>query len=288
MNVLSLFDGMSCGQIALTNLGIEVDNYFASEIDKYAIEVSSYNYPNTIHVGDVRNITVSNGMLVTDNGIFKIDLLIGGSPCQSLSRLGNGTGLAGKSGLFYEYLRIKNELHPCKFLLENVVCSNKDRDVITAEMGVSPIKINSNMYTPQSRNRYYWTNIPFELDNKTVSSLKDILEDGVPVESIISESRLRWLSSEKGKLCVEKGYASIDPEIAQCLTARSEGSWNSNYVTRDGLITRLTPKEYERLQGVPDDYTSVVKIGERYKMIGNGWTVNVIENILSGIAKEKE
>lgn len=290
MNVLSLFDGMSCGMIALDRLGIEVTNYFASEIDKHAIKVSKENWRDTVtHIGDVTKISYENGVLCTEVGDFEveIDLIIGGSPCQSISNLGDGSGLDGKSGLFYKYLELKNAVvgrNPkAKFLLENVVGNKKAIQEISKEMGVQGVLFNSNLLSAQNRARYYWTNITFDLPSDQGILLKDILEEGVPNDSILTPGRLKWLTSEKGKACLEKRYAVIDPIKANCLTARSDASWNSNYVTREGQLTRLTPIEYERLQTVPDNYTASVRNSERYKILGNGWTVDVIAHILKGL-----
>lgn len=272
INVLSLFDGMSCGQIALERANIDVDKYFASEIDKHAIKVTQHNYPNTIQVGDVTALDVSL--------LPSIDLLIGGSPCQSISTLGNGSGLDGKSGLFFEWLRIKNETIPKYFLLENVVGSKKALETITNLVGVEPVLFNSNLVSGQNRARYYWTNISFELPVDKGVLLKDILDQDVQETSKLSHARLRWLLSESGQQCVSKRYAALDPVKANCLTARSDASWNCNYVTRGGEITKLSPEEYEKLQTVPIGYTSCVKTSERYKMLGNGFTVEVIAHIL--------
>ena len=290
MNVLSLFDGLSCGMIALDRLGIEITNYFASEIDKHAIKVSKHNWGDKItHIGDVTKISYENGVLCTEVGDFEveIDLIIGGSPCQSISNLGDGSGLDGKSGLFYKYLELKNAVvgrNPkAKFLLENVVGNKKAIQEISKEMGVQGVLFNSNLLSAQNRARYYWTNITFDLPSDQGILLKDILEEGVPEDSILTPGRARWIASEKGKQCIEKRYAVIDPVKANCLTARSDASWNSNYVTREGQLTRLTPIEYERLQTVPDNYTASVRNSERYKMLGNGWTVDVIAHILKGL-----
>ena len=151
MNVLSLFDGMSCGQIALNKSGIKYNNYYASEIDKYAIKVTQHNYPNTIQLGDITKIKGSD--------LPKIDLLIGGSPCQSFSNAGRGTGFDGKSGLFWEYVRILKEVQPTYFLLENVKMKKEWQDVISETLGVQPIEINSKFFVPQNRPRLFWTNI---------------------------------------------------------------------------------------------------------------------------------
>lgn len=292
MNVLSLFDGMSAGQIALERAGIKVDKYFASEIDKHAIKVTKHNYPNTIHIGDVTKVKYEGGTLYTENGNYDviIDLIIGGSPCQSISTLGDGTGLAGKSGLFFKFLELKNSVQKynsnAKFLLENVVGNKKAIDQITELMGVDAILFNSNLVSAQNRARYYWTNITFSLPEDKKIKLKDILESGTPDDSILTPGRANWVNSRSGKKCFDKRYAVLDPEKANCLTARSDASWNSNYVTREGQITRLTPIEYERLQTVPDNYTSCVRRSERYKMLGNGWTVDVISHIFKNLVDD--
>lgn len=275
INVLSLFDGMSCGMIALQRAGIEVKNYYASEIDKYAIKVSKANYPNIIHLGDVLKIDPLS--------LPKIDLLIGGSPCQSISNLGDGSGLGGSSGLFYQYLHLKKELNPKYFLLENVVGNKKAIKTISDLMQVEPVLINSNIFSAQNRARYYWTNITVPKQEPLDINLLDILDDNPKHSCQLSDGRLRWLLSHKGQECLKKRYASLDPKRASCLTARSDASWNSNYVTRDGVITKLTCEEYEKLQTVPVGYTSCVSDAQRYKMIGNGWTVDVISHIFKGL-----
>lgn len=277
INVLSLFDGISCGRVALQRAGIQVNKYFASEIDKHAIKVASSNWPETVHVGDVTKLST--------NGLPKIDLLIAGSPCQSLSTMGDGTGLDGTSGLFYQFVRIKDETDPTYWLLENVNGLKKGIDEITKVLGVEPIRINSSLVSAQKRDRLYWTNIPNISQPQDMGiSLKDILEPGLPELSILTPGRARWVTSEKGQQCLDKRYAVLDPTKANCLTARSDGSWNSNYVTRDGQITRLTPTEYERLQTLPDGYTDCIRTSERYKSIGNAWTVDVLAHIFKNIA----
>ena len=275
MNVLSLFDGMSCGQLALNKAGVEYENYFASEIDKAAMSVTQTNFPNTIQLGSVTELSADS--------LPSIDLLIGGSPCQSISNLGDGSGLEGKSGLFYHYVRLKNSLNPKHFILENVVGNKKAIDTITELLEVEPILFNSNLLSGQNRARYYWTNIKFELPANLGIHLKDIL-DNTPKETCrLTQGRLKWITKGKGVQSVAKRYASIDPVKASCLTARSDASWNCNYVTRQGELTKLTCEEYEKLQTVPVYYTSSAKTHERYKMLGNGWTVDVVAHILKSI-----
>lgn len=291
MNVLSLFDGISCGRLALERAGIPVTNYFASEIDKFAVKVSKDNWPDAHRLGDVHKVSFKDGILYGEDfemEIGQIDLILAGSPCQSISNLGDGTGLAGKSGLFYEFFRILFEVRAhnpdVKFILENVQGKKEAVDTISKDMGVEPVLIDSKHFTPQTRKRLYWTNIevaPIPENNTT--RLQNILEPGIPESSVISEGRVKWLMEGKGQKALAKRYATLDPERAGCLTARSDASWNSNYVTREGQITRLSPVEYERLQTLPDGYTACISNSQRFKSIGNGWTVDVIAHILKGL-----
>ena len=283
--VLSLFDGISCGRVALERAGIPVKAYYASEIDKHAIKVSKDNWKGIIHIGDVTKVSYKDGILYTECGEYevgKVDLIIGGSPCQSISNLGDGSGLQGKSGLFYHFLRILGEVEPSKFLLENVSGKRSAIDEITKTVGVEPLKINSNLFSAQNRERLYWTDIQgIEVpQTQFEKNLIDILEGGMPTTSTLSPGRLKWIMSEKGQECVNKRYANIDPIKAACLTARSDASWNCNYVTHNGVLTKLSCVEYERLQTLPDNYTKTVSDSNRYKALGNGWTVDVIAHIL--------
>ena len=182
MNVLSLFDGMSCGRIALN--GMSISKYFASEIDSHAIKISLKNYPNTKHLGDVTKITSEN--------LPKIDLLFGGSPCQSFSRAGDNKGFEGKSGLFWEFVRILKEVKPTYFLLENVVMKKEWKDIISEALGVQPIEINSNLTSSQNRKRLYWTNIPNvkKPEDKKIS-LESILQKNITgKEFILSQENI--------------------------------------------------------------------------------------------------
>ena len=200
--------------------------------------------------------------------------------CQSISNLGDGTGLDGKSGLFFHYLRLLKETQPKYFLLENVVGNKKAIAQITDLMQVEPVLFNSNLVSAQNRKRLYWTNIKFDLPEDKNIYLKDVLDEQPSSSSIVTAGRLKWLLSDKGRATLQKKYAVLDPEKANCLTARSDASWNCNYVTRNGVITKLSCEEYEKLQTVPIGYTSIAKSSERYKMLGNGWTVDVIAHIL--------
>lgn len=195
-NVLSLFDGLSCGQIALNRVGIEYGNYFASEIDKYAIQVTQTNYPNTIQLGDVTKVKASD--------LPKIDLLIGGSPCQGFSFAGKGLNFEDpRSKLFFEFVRLKNETQPKYFLLENVVMKKEHEKVISEFLGVEPILINSNLVSAQNRKRLYWTNIPgLKQPVDKEIGWGEIREHGVANNFYYSENGLSWLKrhgERKGK-----------------------------------------------------------------------------------------
>ena len=273
MNVLSLFDGISCGQVALNRAAIKIDNYYASEIDKDAIAVTQYNYPNTIQLGDVKNLK--------GNMLPKIDLLIGGSPCQDLSKAKTeGKGLVGeKSSLFYEYLRLLNEVKPKYFLLENVVMKKDYRDIITKELGVNPILINSNLVSAQNRERLYWSNIP----NITIPKDKNIL-----LKDIIKDERNwkqlgKWVYSKWGNQTKLDKLKLINANKSSTLTTSK--SHPANYYLNENktLYCNLDADEWELLQTLPQGYTKMLSESKRHKVIGNCWTVDVIVHILKGL-----
>ena len=279
MNVLSLFDGMSCGQIALNKLGIKYDNYYASEIDKFAIGITKKNYPNTIHLGDVRD--------VKGEDLPKIDLLFGGSPCQSFSNAGNGKGFEGSSGIFWEYVRVLREVKPKYFMLENVKMKKEWQDIITKELGVEPIAINSSLLSGQNRPRLYWTNIPgVEVPEDKGIKLKDILEDDnlVDKQHLMTPKAMIYMDGlRNGKQRWDYHKNPLDGKAA-CIVAsfyKLSGLGVLDYRTLGKPCRRLTPVECERLQTVPDNYTESASRTQRYKMIGNGWTVDVIAHIFS-------
>lgn len=313
MNVLSLFDGMSCGQIALEKSGFQVDKYFASEIDKYAMQVARANYPDMVHLGDVRDIKAhKNGELFVplDRG-YKIDLLIGGSPCQGFSFAGKQLNFDDpRSKLFWEYVRLLRELQPKYFLLENVKMKQESMDVITEALGVEPIFINSSIVSAQNRQRYYWTNIPMDKlpDDKGIM-LKDILEDGYVdrdkahcidanyfkggnLKSYFEKHRRQLVFSDEGLCHVGdadlKGHGYVrrvyHPDgKAPSLCAASGGNLEPKTFISPDSWRKLTPLECERLQTVPEGYTAHVSNTQRYRMLGNGWTVDVITHILKGM-----
>jgi len=378
MNVLSLFDGMSCGRIALDRLGIPVDKYYASEIDKYAIQVSEANYPDIIRLGDVCDVKAED--------LESIDLLIAGSPCQGFSFAGKQLAFDDpRSALFFEFVRLLKECKPKYFLLENVRMKKEFLDVITEQVGVEPIMINSALVSAQNRVRYYWTNIPgIEQPEQRGIVLKDILEPNL--ESDLSEKAIAYMNrgSEKwsgGKSRAEH-YIKHESKKSNCLTANmhkgvpygviavdkpiqvgtaidinghdvlkrvyspdgksptvntcqggnrepkvlagayrarsidkdgNRVSWKetkpkqmlelrkdskSNSVTsvqKDNVLTqnevywrKLTPLECERLQTVPDNYTNHVSNSQRFRMLGNGWTIETITHIFKNMQTLEE
>ena len=283
MKVLSLFDGISCGMIALERAGIRVERYVAYEIDKNAIKVSKHNYPQIEHCGDVTKADF------TQNEGF--DLLIGGSPCQDLCSMGSHKGLAGeKSSLFFEFARALKEVKPKYFLLENNASMTKEnKAIITRIMGVNPIMINSADFTPQNRKRLYWTNIPILKWTPKKLVLSDIAQ---PIEQkqefLITDKVFKYLSEEyTGRKIQRTVSASIRNlnEKSRCLSTCScdIGSNSGLCLYQDGEYFAATPIECERLQTLPDDYTFGISNPQRYKCIGNGWTVDVIAHILKGL-----
>jgi DNA-cytosine methyltransferase len=279
MKILSLFDGMSAGRIALERAGFEVEEYYASEIDKYAVQVSKDNYPDIIHIGDVTQVSYKDGVLHTQFGSYQtdIDMVIGGSPCQSFSVAGNGKGFDGSSGLFYEWVRILREVNPKYFLLENVCMKKEWENVITQEVGVNPIMINSALVSAQNRKRLYWTNIEGITQPKDKGILlRDILEnfifDKEPYYIVFNSNRPKNYKSDKSMCLVTSGGS------------KTKGVGISD---DSGMWIKITPIECERLQTIPDDYTKSVSNSQRYKMISNGWTVDVIAHIFSFISANK-
>ena len=269
--VLSVFDGMSCGQLALQRAGIEYKEYYASEIDKHAISVTQDNFPNTKQLGSITELKGSE--------LPKIDLLIGGSPCQSFSNAGRGAGFDGKSGLFWEYVRILKEVKPTYFLLENVKMKKEWKDIISKELGVEPVEINSSLVSAQNRPRLYWTNIPNLKQPKDKGILlKDVLNNNYKFKPLTKWFFSKW--GEKQKIDTLK---TIEAEKSFCLTTNKSHSKNY-YLTPDKTMARMLERdEVERLQTVPNGYTNIVSKTEAHKMLGNGWTVDVIAHIFNGL-----
>ena len=292
MNVLSLFDGMSCGQIALDNLGFKVDNYFASEIDRYAIQVTQKNYPNTIQIGsatDVKGVDLP-----------KIDLLYGGSPCQSFSRAGDGSGFDGKSKLFWEFVRLLKETNPKYFLLENVVMKKEWQDIITEALGVSPIQICSSKFSAQKRQRLYWANIKIDTNiidkevklTDVVKGSREVIYDSPLVLDSYEDGSLKIKNATKKGFLIANNGDSVNLEVPNSKTRRGRvgvGKTNTlntacNYaMVKSGELVKLNINDFELLQTLPKNYTQGVSNSQRKKMIGNGWTVDVIKHIFKGL-----
>jgi DNA-cytosine methyltransferase len=274
MNVLSLFDGMSCGQIALNRAGVKYDNYFASEIDKPAIKVTMANYPNTIQIGDVTQVKGAD--------LPKIDLLIGGSPCQGFSFAGKQLNFNDpRSSLFFEYVRLLRECSPKYFLLENVKMKKEYQDVISEQLGVEPILINSALVSAQNRNRLYWTNIPVDKPEDLNILLNNILEDNVDEKYYLSDKQKSMMKCFGAKYSFGGKIDNI--KSSPILASYGKVSGNSGKILINNRVRCYTPIECERLQTVPDNYTDCVSDTQRYKMLGNGWTVDVIAHILRGL-----
>lgn len=289
MKVLSLFDGMSCGQIALNKLGIKDYTYYASEIDKYAMQITQKNFPGTIQVGDVTKLKSED--------FTNIDLMFAGSPCQGFSFAGKQLAFDDpRSKLFFEFVRLLKEVKPKYFLLENVRMKKEYLDVISEQVGSQPTLINSALLSAQSRQRYYWTNMPFDknIEDKGVV-LRDILEGefgternkshcldanyykGSSVENYKKKSRRQMVFKKQSKI----------RDKSKTVRSSGRGSYDRHeWDSVDELHWRkLTPLECERLQTVPDNYTEGVSNTQRYKMLGNGWTVDVIAHILKSLRK---
>ena len=374
MNVLSLFDGCSSGQLALERAGVDVDNYFASEIDKYAITVTQANFPDTFQWGDVTKIKVPTK--------GSIDLLMGGSPCQGFSFAGHQLQFNDpRSRLFFDFVRILDAVKPKYVLLENVRMAKKSQDIMSKAMGFEPQALNSSLLSGQNRYRLYWWGklvgdtyeqipIPPMVDKGIV--MQDILEDGYATDEMTSGGKSHcltaryngavwWNSIErkqrtmvlkdnptmskdglirvgtadlKGHDSIKRVYAQegkaptlttmqgghrepkvaigrivnrrldehgtrkddqLDLPFTRQLEVRDDGKSNclttvqkDNVVVSKDMWRKLTPLECERLQTLPDNYTNHVSNSQRYKMIGNGWTVDVIAHILKTMDVEKQ
>ena len=288
MKILSLFDGISCGQIALERAGVEIDNYYASEIDNNAIKVTQHNYPNTIQIGNVTNLHYENDKLYSENGVFEvgnIDLLIGGSPCQGFSIAGKMLNFKDKrSVLFFEYVRILNEVKPKYFLLENVKMKKECQDIITRYLGVEPIEINSSLVSGQSRVRLYWTNIP----NVRLPKDKNIM-----FKDIISKDRkwfplLPWCLKKWGNKIKLDTLRTVEDDKSFCITTIKTHSKNYYLNKNRNMMTKLNSDEAELLQTIPVGYTNILAETQRFKCIGNAWTVDVIAHIFSYLESKGE
>jgi hypothetical protein len=283
MKVLSLCDGMSCGQIALERVGIEVNEYYAAEIKEIGIKVTKANYPNTIHIGNVNKISYKNGTLYTEKGNFyvgNIDLVMFGSPCQTFSiamkkELRVGLKNKEKSGLFLECYRILKEVNPTWFLMENVgTMKDEDKNFITELMGCEPIFINSSLVCAQLRRRYYWTNIPNVTipDDKGIE-LKDIITSG-----FVEKKKARALVVSESRPLTNKKRMIHRYKTTGMLTLVFE-----DLDDKENTCRIFNQTELERLQTVPEGYTKCLTRNEAADVLGDGWTVDVIAHILSGL-----
>ena len=274
MNVLSLFDGISCGQLALSKTGHKVSNYYSSEIDQHAMNVTRENFPNTTFIGDVVNVTTES--------LPVIDLLLAGSPCQGFSSNGGQLGFEHKqSKLFWHFIRLLRAINPTYFLLENVSMKKEWRDIISREVGVEPICINSQLVSAQSRKRYYWTNIPgIEQPADRGLTIFDILElPAAANQQMLTRAKKAYCLTATHGNCLGKDGLPIPSEIIH----NTKRHQRTCILDPTGDWRMLTPVECERLQTVPDGYTACVSQRQRYRALGNGWTVDVIAHILSKI-----
>ena len=288
MNVLSLFDGISCGQVALERAGFEVNNYYAAEVDKYAIKITQANYPNTKQMGDVTK------WREWDIDWSSIDLLIGGSPCQGFSFAGKQLAFDDpRSALFFEYLNILNHIKTVNpkvnFMLENVKMKKEYLDVISGLLGVQPVFINSALVSAQNRQRYYWANWEFGQPEDRGVYWGDIKEHGAPKCHYYTKKGLDWIRRHSERTGKE---LRVWPNNGKCQML--EASMFKNYsgqrffaVEDVNGLRYISLLECERAQTVPDNYTNHVSNTQRYKALGNGWTVDVIAHIFEGMRREK-
>ena len=309
INVISLFDGISAGRVALERAGFKIGNYYASEVDKYAIQVAQKNHPDTVQLGDVRRVTRSmfREDFLAEN---PIDLVIGGSPCQAFSVAGHQKGFEDDRGqLFWEFVRVLEEFKPRYFLLENVKMKPEHQQVITDALGVEPIEVNSACVSAQNRKRLYWTNIPFVGD---LSDRGIVLRDVLDAEGFVDRDKSFCLDANYWKggnlkqyfekhrrqlvftSCEQVGVAdginghdlikrvySVAAK-APTLNACTGDNREPKIATSSLTYRKLTPTECERLQTFPDGYTEGVSNTQRYKALGNSWTVDVIVELVRG------
>ena len=293
MNVLSLFDGISCGQLALNRAGIKYDNYYASEVDDNAISIAKKNFPNMIHLGDVREVTAEK--------LPKIDLILSGSPCQGFSIAGKQLAFDDpRSKLFFEFVRILKEVRErnpdVKFLMENVPMKTDYLEIITDYLKVEPVFINSSEITAQSRKRYYWMNWKVgSIFNQKDLVFEDIAEKNIDEDYFYNNRTLNYIKKETShRLQTPHQLGHINKSNSQAnrvysilgksVTMKAEGGGlgaKMGLYLDNGRIRRATPIEAERLQTLPDNYTLGLSDNQRYKVIGNGWTVDVICHLLN-------
>lgn len=294
-NVLSLFDGIACGRLALERTKIDFEKYYASEIDKNAIKVAMDNFPDIIQLGDITKWR--------EWELNGIDLIIGGSPCQGFSLNGKKLNFDDpKSKLFFEFVDIVNHYKPKYFLLENVKMRKDIQEAISEILGVEPILINSGLVSAQNRERLYWTNIPnISQPNDEKTYLKDIVEESLNCSEACDGELEEYFKGKEGKITNRglchigtaelNGMDSIKRVYHVCgksptLQTSTGGNREAKISVGEYRWRKLTPLEYERLQTVPDGYTKGIPKTQRYNVLGNGFTVKVIEHILGRIKNE--
>lgn len=287
MVVLSLCDGMGGGRIALDRAGIKVDKYFASEIDRNAIKCSTNNWNDIIHIGDIRNVSYIDGVLRTENGNYEIphiDLLMSGTPCQSfsLANVYNRNGLDGKSGIFLEALRILREVNPTYFLFENVRMGKESKSQLDEFLGVNGVEINSKLVSYQNRPRIYWTNFPITIPEDMNISFQDYIERNTNVGKLNkSKYYLKMWADGKGNNSIKGGCLNVTyADKIMCITTEQRRCPNAGLVECEDFCRILTQRELELAQTLPVGYTSGFSYNQAQKLIGNGWTINVIVHIL--------
>lgn len=291
MNVLSLFDGMSCGRIALERAGISVTNYYASEIDKHAIKASQDNYQDIVRLGDVTK------WRDWDIDWSSIDLLLAGSPCQGFSKIGKELAFDDpRSALFFTFIDILNylkSLNPnIKFLLENVRMKKEYLDVVNEYTGVDGLFINSELLSAQKRPRWYWFNWDVTYPQDKYVSFQLIKDDDKDrlIEAKVNDtpSRRKMWNDGNGTGGKTGGcYNITDSHKAYCLTVKQDRQPNSGLIQFDDFCRYLTRRELERLQTVPDGYTDSLSYNQCQKVLGNGWTVDVIAHIFNNLQKSE-
>ena len=285
--VLSLFDWMACGLVALKRIGVQPTHYYASEIDWYAKYIAKRNNPELIHIGNVKKVNWTD--------YEGIDLLIGGSPCQWFSFAGKQLNFEDhRSKLFFEYVRILREAKPKHFLLENVVMKKEWVDIISDQLWVRPIEINSSLVSAQNRRRLYrvwklndnweYNQISFSLPSNRNIKMRNIMQSFVPKEFYLNQEQIEAIKHWKSYQNPLKNIL-LPQSKSPTLTARWAWEYHSWMILiwDKWKIRTLTPLECERLQTLPDNYTAWVDNSQRYKMLGNGWTVDVIAHIFKSI-----
>jgi len=294
INVISLFDGKACARVALERAGIPVANYYASEIDKYAMLIAKKNYPDIQHVGDVTKL-----QHVDWTGI---DLLCGGSPCQGFSFAGKQLNFNDpRSALFFEFVRIWNEIKAvnpnAKFFLENVVMKQEYQDVISGLLGVKPVMVNSALVSAQDRKRLYWTNIEgFVMPEDKNLFIKDVVcdDEDVSIDLYTPLKSFKNLTHTKnyakydinglGNSSTDQRYFYFDKKIG-CLSTNCD---RNNKIETPKGVRKITHREMERFQTLPEKYTDSVTKAQAAKMIGNGWTIDVIVEFLKNLKPDTD